>query len=196
MDRASISGQAPPAKRRSRRSVIAILFAGALCVLIVVAIVIYAGVYNIGADTPHTRPVFWLLNIVRERSIAVRAKNVAVPTNLDDPKRVAAGAAEYEEMCSGCHLAPGMKRTEIAQGLYPRAPELGRGTERTPAQEFWVVKHGIKSTGMPAWGVTHDDELLWNVVAFLRNARAHCGSIPNSREECAESRGDNAGNEQ
>lgn len=168
MNRASISAQAPPAKRRNRRSVIAV-FGGALCALIAtVAIVIYAGVYDVGADTPHTRPVFWLLNTVRERSIAVRAKNVAVPTNLDDPKRVAAGAAEYEEMCSGCHLAPGMKRTEIAQGLYPRAPELRRGTELTPAQEFWVVKHGVKSTGMPAWGVTHDDELLWNVVAFLR----------------------------
>ena len=38
----------------------------------------------------------------------------------------------------------------------------------TPAEEFWVVKHGLKMTGMPAWGVTHDDELLWDVVAFLR----------------------------
>jgi hypothetical protein len=30
------------------------------------------------------------------------------------------------------------------------------------------VKHGVKMTGMPAWGVTHDDKLLWDVVAFLR----------------------------
>jgi mono/diheme cytochrome c family protein len=167
MDPASVSGHASPAKRRSERD--SGLFGGALCAIIgIVAIGIYAGVYNVGADTPHTRPVFWLLNTVRARSIAVRAKKVTVPTNLDDPKRVAAGAAEYEEMCSGCHLAPGMKRTEIAQGLYPRAPELRRGTDLTPAEEFWVVKHGVKSTGMPAWGVTHDDELLWNVVAFLR----------------------------
>ena len=71
-------------------------------------------------------------------------------------------------MCSGCHLAPGMKRTEISQGLYPRAPELRRGSHLTPAEEFWVVKHGIKMTGMAAWGVTHDDDLLWDIVAFLR----------------------------
>ena len=71
-------------------------------------------------------------------------------------------------MCSGCHLAPGMKRTEISQGLYPRAPELRRGSNLTPAEEFWVVKHGVKMSGMPAWGVTHNDELLWDVVAFLR----------------------------
>jgi len=61
-----------------------------------------------------------------------------------------------------------MKRTEISQGLYPRAPELRRGSRLTPAEEFWVVKHGVKMTGMPAWGVTHNDELLWDVVAFLR----------------------------
>ena len=71
-------------------------------------------------------------------------------------------------MCSLCHLAPGMKRTEISRGLYPRAPELRRKSELTPAEQFWVVKHGLKMTGMPAWGVTHDDELLWDVVAFLR----------------------------
>ncbi|MGH9697368.1 MAG: c-type cytochrome, partial [Bryobacteraceae bacterium] len=47
-------------------------------------------------------------------------------------------------------------------------PELRHGTRLTPAEEFWVVKHGLKMTGMPAWGVTHSDELLWNVVAFLR----------------------------
>jgi mono/diheme cytochrome c family protein len=61
-----------------------------------------------------------------------------------------------------------MKRTEISRGLYPRAPELRRGSDLTPAEEFWVVKHGLKMTGMPAWGVTHSDELLWDVVAFLR----------------------------
>jgi mono/diheme cytochrome c family protein len=61
-----------------------------------------------------------------------------------------------------------MSRTEISRGLYPRAPELRRGSRSTPAEDFWVVKNGIKMTGMPAWGVTHDDEILWDVVAFLR----------------------------
>ena len=51
---------------------------------------------------------------------------------------------------------------------HPRAPELRRKSDLTPAEQFWVVKHGVKMTGMPAWGVTHSDELLWDVVAFLR----------------------------
>ncbi|QQO21796.1 cytochrome c [Bradyrhizobium diazoefficiens] len=131
------------------------------------AILIYAGIYDVAADAPHTQPVYWLLQTVRNRSIAAHATD-AVPINLNDPKRITSGAGQYDEMCAGCHLAPGMKRTEISRGLYPRAPELRRGSQLTPAEQFWVLKHGIKMTGMPAWGVTHDDEVLWDVVAFLR----------------------------
>ncbi|WP_298261541.1 cytochrome c [Bradyrhizobium sp.] len=131
------------------------------------SVVIYGGVYDIAADTPHSQPVYWLLQKVRQYSIAARAHD-DVPNDLGEAKRIASGAGQYAEMCSGCHLAPGIKRTEVSRGLYPRAPELRRGSALTPAEEFWVVKHGIKMTGMPAWGVTHDDELLWDVVAFLR----------------------------
>lgn len=61
-----------------------------------------------------------------------------------------------------------MEKTEIAQGLYPTAPEFAQGNDLTPAEQFWVIKHGIKSTGMAAWGRTHDDTLIWDMVAFLR----------------------------
>jgi hypothetical protein len=145
------------------------LVAVALLVLIGAAAVgIYAGLYNIAADVPHTQPVYWLLETVRGRSVAARARNIVVPNDLNDPSRISKGAGQYAEMCSGCHLAPGMKRTEISQGLYPRAPELRRKTDFTPAEQFWIVKHGMKMTGMTAWGVTHDDGLLWDVVAFVR----------------------------
>jgi mono/diheme cytochrome c family protein len=144
------------------------LVAGSLLLLVAAGVAIYAGLYNVGADVPHTQPVYWLLDTVRERSVAARAQNIAVPKDLDDAKRISIGAGEYSEMCSGCHLAPGMKRTEISRGLYPRAPELRRNTDLTPAEQFWIVKHGLKMTGMAAWGVTHDDDLLWDVVAFVR----------------------------
>ena len=162
-----ISGSAP--SRTTKRRSVAMLAVGALLALIGAAsLVIYAGLYNVAADTPHTQPVFWLLEIVSDRALSARATGIAVPPDLSDPKRISAGAAQYAEMCSSCHLAPGMKRTEISRGLYPRAPELRRGSRPTPAEDFWVVKHGIKATGMPAWGVTHSDEILWDVVAFLR----------------------------
>jgi mono/diheme cytochrome c family protein len=161
-----MSGSA--ASRMTRRRWFALAGSALLAAIGAAAFVIYGGLYNVAADIPHTQPVFWLMTTVRERSIATRAAGVVVPPDLADPKRVAAGAGEYAEMCSGCHLAPGMKRTEISQGLYPRAPELRRGSSLTPGEEFWVVKHGLKMSGMPAWGVTHNDKLLWDVVAFLR----------------------------
>lgn len=132
------------------------------------AAVIYGGLFNVAADVPHSNAVYWLLEMARERSIAVRATAIGVPDDLADPKRIVSGAGQYAEMCAACHLAPGMTRTEIARGLYPRAPELRRGSDLTAAEQFWVIKHGIKMTGMPAWGLTHDDDILWDIVAFLR----------------------------
>jgi mono/diheme cytochrome c family protein len=143
--------------------------AGALLVLVAAAAIgIFAGLYNIAADVPHTQPVYWLFETVRDRSIAARARHTVVPDDLDDANRISRGAGQYAEMCSVCHLAPGMKRTEISRGLYPRAPELRRETDLTTAEQFWIIKHGVKMTGMPAWGVTHNDEMLWDVVALVR----------------------------
>jgi hypothetical protein len=156
------------ASRMGMRWLIVTLAAGALLIAVVAAVLVHMGAFDVAADKPHSQPVFWLMNTVRERSVAIRAGDIAVPGDLADAKRIASGAAQYDEMCSLCQLAPGMKRTEISRGLYPRAPELRRKSELTPAEQFWVVKHGLKMTGMPAWGVTHDDKLLWDVVAFLR----------------------------
>jgi mono/diheme cytochrome c family protein len=129
---------------------------------------VYAGLYNIGADAPHSRFVYWALENLRDRAIAHHAREIAVPPDLGDAKRIATGAGLYAEMCSGCHLAPGMERTEISQGLYPTAPELARESDLSPARQFWVIKHGVKLSAMPAWGRTHDDQLIWDMVAFLR----------------------------
>jgi Cytochrome C oxidase, cbb3-type, subunit III len=134
----------------------------------VVGLAVYSGVYNVAADDPHSRVIHWLTSTVRARSIAARASDIAIPVDLSDPKRIAAGAAEYDEMCRGCRLAPGLEKTEISKGLYPSAPELSRGNDLNPAEQFWVLKHGIKMTGMPAWGPTHDDILLWDIVAFIQ----------------------------
>lgn len=129
---------------------------------------VFFGAYNVAADAPHTRLVFWLMDTVNGRSVEMRARGIQVPQDLGDPKRIAAGAGLYAEMCEGCHLAPGMEKTEIGLGLYPQAPELARGSDLTPAGEFWTIKHGIKMSGMAAWGKTHNDTLVWDMVAFLR----------------------------
>ncbi|HEY8051852.1 MAG TPA: cytochrome c, partial [Steroidobacteraceae bacterium] len=138
---------------------------------------IYSGAFYPGADEPHSGPVFFLAQTARERSIAVRSSAIKVP-DLADPKAIAAGASEYAEMCTGCHLAPGMEDNEMRPGLYPHPPDLTahpRADERDPravnaavARQFWIIKHGIKMSAMPAWGKTHDDATIWTIVAFLQ----------------------------
>ena len=145
-----------------------ILVLGLLVIAALAGIYIYIGAYNIGADAPHSAFVKRTLDAVRERAIANYSRGINPPANLNDPKRIAAGAGLYDEMCTGCHLGPGLDKSELSQGLYPPAPELARGNRRTPEQQFWIIKHGVKLTAMPAWGKTHDDQLIWDMVAFVR----------------------------
>lgn len=127
---------------------------------------LWSGVYDVGADAPHTRPVYAVLEYARERSIAVRAQTLTVPANLDDAERVRRGAGNYAAMCAGCHLSPGAGPSELARGLYPAPPNLSQ-REVDAASAFWTIKHGIKASGMPAWGGSMDDGHLWDLVAFL-----------------------------
>ena len=143
------------------------LIVSATVVAVLAAVFVYTGFYNIGADAPHNRIVYALIDNLRDRSIAVRARNIAVPADLNSPVRLATGAGLYAEMCSRCHLAPGMEKTEISQGLYPQAPELAGAALHSPAEKFWMIKHGVKMTAMPAWGRTHSDDLIWDMVAFV-----------------------------
>lgn len=126
----------------------------------------WSGIYDIGADAPHWKPTYALLAALRDRSIHVRAENLVAP-NLDDPQRILKGAGQYAAMCSGCHLAPGMHDSEIRSGLYPQPPNLAQ-QRVDPKRAFWVIKHGIKMSAMPAWGSSHDDATIWSMAAFLR----------------------------
>jgi mono/diheme cytochrome c family protein len=146
---------------------------GVITVLVVLAILIvgvaayvHSGVYDIGADAPHTRPVFAFMQALRNRSIEHHAKDVVVP-DLGDPQLVLKGAGQYAAMCTGCHLAPGMAESEIRPGLYPRPPNLSQ-VRVDSRVAFWVIKHGVKMSAMPAWGTSHDDPTIWSMVAFLR----------------------------
>jgi mono/diheme cytochrome c family protein len=129
---------------------------------------IYSGAYDIGADAPHWRGTAEGLELWRERSIEMHAPPLGSVPNLEDAALIAKGATHYAEMCTGCHLAPGMADTELRQGLRPIAPKLAEIPSRSPAQQFWIVKHGLKYSGMPAWGLTHDDGILWGIVAFVQ----------------------------
>lgn len=135
--------------------------------LLAAGIGIASGAYDIGADAPHWSITQRAIELLRDRSIAQHAQSIAVP-DLSDPKRLAEGAEHYAAMCTGCHLAPGQSDSELRRGLYPMPPNLSQAGTLDPAQAFWVIKHGVKLTAMPAWGKSHDDAAIWNLVAFVR----------------------------
>ncbi|MGB9428265.1 MAG: cytochrome c [Gammaproteobacteria bacterium] len=148
------------------------------CVKVIIAILIltcgaflayiYSGVANVAATAPDSHFSRWVLGTVRERSIASRVAAIQAPP-LTDPKMIEAGAARYDKLCAGCHLAPGMESSDLRTGLNPRPPMLARAVPYfTPAKLFWITKNGIKMTGMPSWGRTQNDARLWDIVAFLK----------------------------
>jgi mono/diheme cytochrome c family protein len=150
-----------------------LLTAGIVLACLVVGAIIFAwfGIYNIAATEPHWGITSSLIGMLRDRSIAVRSEDVQVP-NLNDAKLREKGFPHYHEMCRLCHGAPAYQPTEFAEGLYPSPPSLTAGhvqQELRDAEIYWIVKHGLKMTGMPAFGPTHDEEELWGLVAIVED---------------------------
>ena len=139
---------------------------------VAVGTAVYLGIYNFAADEPHYRIVEDFIRYVRHRSIEARSYKIPVPTDLNHEQRIIRGAGNYDAMCVGCHLKPGLENTEIRRSLYPQPPDLSRRPDN-PAEQFWIIKHGLKMTGMPAWGKGGmDDEDIWDMVALLQDLPA------------------------
>ena len=145
--------------------------AGAVIALLIIGglIYMYSGIFDISARVPHDPVTLWAMNTVRDNSIKHNADNNIKTPDLNDSDLVKMGFVHYREMCVGCHGGPGIERSEIGQGLYPKAPSLARAAnDWTPQQLFWITKNGLKMTGMPAFGPTHSDEMIWAIVAFTK----------------------------
>ena len=122
---------------------------------------------TVASTTPHWPVTTWLLETARTRSIKAQAAGIAVPPRLNDPAKVLIGVEHYAAHCAVCHGAPGVPKGDIARGLYPPPPDLAKAAPLyAPAELFWILKHGVKMTGMPAWN-DHSDDELWATVGFL-----------------------------
>ena len=149
--------------------------AGAVIALLIIGglIYMYSGIFDISARVPHDPVTLWAMNTVRDNSIKHNADNNIKTPDLNDSDLVKMGFVHYREMCVGCHGGPGIERSEIGQGLYPKAPSLARAAnDWTPQQLFWITKNGLKMTGMPEFAPTHSDEMIWAIVAFTKKLPA------------------------
>ncbi|MGY1424272.1 c-type cytochrome [Lysobacter sp. A289] len=148
----------------------------ALCrVLAVVAAIglggllfVTAGLMPIAASAGHWPITRVFLQFTMRRSVATHTIGIAVPA-LDDPAMVLKGAGHYASGCLPCHGAPGQPRALIVKQMVPEPPYLPPVVaELAPDELFWIVKHGIKYTAMPAWVAQQRDDEVWAMVAFLQ----------------------------
>lgn len=152
--------------------ILSTLILATLALIFVGAGILYSGIINVGADTPHNATVEALLEAARHRSIAARAQGIQVP-DLNETSLIQSGAGNYDALCAACHLAPGIASTELSTQLNPAPPDLTDANRKhEPAWDFWTIKHGIRSTAMPAWGNSLADSDIWGLVALLEQLPA------------------------
>ena len=142
----------------------------AIVVAIAAAAFFFGGFYNIAATEQDPGPVAWVLVHVRTAAID-RHPTDTPPGSLDDPATIRAGARAFAERgCVYCHGGPGAQWAKFSEGLNPGPPDLKDVVgDLEPRELFWVVKNGIKMTGMPSFGaVGVADQEIWSIVAFLK----------------------------
>jgi cytochrome c553 len=145
---------------------------GAIAVIGVagVAVVVLIGVVPIKASSGHWRITTALLDFAKVRAVSTYSLAIRSPSfDLDDDALVVRGASHYETGCLPCHGGPGAAVPPVMAAMTPAPPALADLVSRFNDRElFFIVKHGIKFTGMPAWPVPKRDDEVWAVVAFLR----------------------------
>jgi cytochrome c553 len=127
-----------------------------------------SGIVPITASSGHWPITAWLLHFAMRRSVATHTLWLEAPP-LEETWLAVKGAAHYEIACRGCHGSPEEPYPTVAQHMTPRPPYLVDVLEEwEPAELFYVVKHGVKFTGMPAWPAQQREDEVWAMVAFLR----------------------------
>ena len=136
-------------------------------VILASALYIWSGSYNVAATEPHFEFVRRGLATIRDRSIQARAAKTEAQRL--ESAATTSGFRAYHGLCSICHSGPGLEASPIREGLNPKPPLLSSESvqRRNDVELFWIVKHGIKMTGMPAFGAHHDEQEIAAIAAFV-----------------------------
>ena len=128
---------------------------------------LYGGLYDVAATRQHTWPVYWLADTAMRYSVARRARDIPIP-DLADPRRATRGFDLYRQHCEQCHGGPGVAPDPFALGLTPIPANWVETARRWPTRNiYWIIRHGVKMTGMPAWEHRLSDAEIWDLVAFV-----------------------------
>jgi cytochrome c553 len=150
-------------------TVAAVLFIQAVLGFLVAA----SGIVSIKASSGHLPPTRWLLEFSMQRSVSFHSAMLHTEApDLQDAALVLKGAGHYETACRPCHGSPELHHPRVAAAMTPNPPYLPDELHLWNAKElFYIVKHGVKFTGMPGWPTQVRDDEVWAMVAFLHRFR-------------------------
>lgn len=134
-------------------------------------IVMRLGLIPVNVDGSHSNLEARVMPVALHASIARHAPEQTNPVQLsEDSLKSAAGV--YKSLCSQCHGKPNGNVSLFGQSFYPPATKLSGGLSAyTDSQLFWIIKHGIRNTGMPAWNNLLTDEAIWQIVGLLKHSQ-------------------------
>jgi cytochrome c553 len=156
------------ARARTLRIVAVVVFGGAIAIIGGALLFAWSGVYSVAASRGHWPFVSAFLDFGMRSSVRTHALGISAP-DLDDINLIRLGAGHFHGGCAYCHGGPGVPINPIAQHMLPAPPALSSEVDRWEANElYWIVKNGLKYTGMPAWSARTRDDEVWAVVAFLQ----------------------------
>lgn len=164
--------QNTPRQRTPRRTVLITIGATLLGVAVTGTLaalaVVYGGLYDVASTRQHLQPTYSVLEIAMRQSVRLRARGIDVPP-LNDEQMVLRGAGCFAAKCVQCHGAPGVAQGDIGKSMQPLPGPLVDARKRwQPRELYWLTRHGIKMSGMPAWEFRLTEDELWDMVAFLQ----------------------------
>lgn len=151
------------------------ILSGAVLMLVILLLsalaVMRLGLMPVNADGTHSSLEARVMPLVLHASIVRHASADTNPLAVNE-ENLKAGVSTYKEMCARCHSTPAGNPSVYGQSFYPPAPQFPGGMSNyTDSQLFWLIKHGIRNTGMPAWGAMLSDDEIWQLVSLLKNSQ-------------------------
>lgn len=138
-----------------------------IATLLAVLVTLRFGLISVSADGSHSRLEAKIMPVVLHAAVSRQAPSTRLPAMSEEARQ--AGMHTYKALCATCHGTLNGKPSEYGRAFYPPAPTFSQGLPTyKDAELFWIIKHGIRNTGMPAWGGTLSDEEIWQVVAVLK----------------------------
>ncbi len=152
----------------------------ALSVVLVALLLILAGLtfvayqFNLSALNEPGRAETYLATKAKRWLVGRSARGPLPPAPPSNSSSVALGEMDFMGVCATCHGMDGRKPTDIGRWMYPRTLDLGSpGVQQwSDAELFWIIRNGIRLSGMPGFAKTHSDERIWSLVHYVRSLRA------------------------